>query len=90
MESRSSASLEDEPRATWVRLERALEVVAQDYHKKHGRAMTLVLDGADLLAKSNVALFKDLQGFAKECADRRGVRLERGRFSPSLLPRRAR
>jgi len=52
--------------------------------------MTLVLDGADLLAKSNVALFKDLQGFAKECADRRGVRLERGRFSPSLLPRRAR
>ena len=28
-----SASLEDEPRATWVRLRRALEVVAQDYHK---------------------------------------------------------
>jgi len=69
----SDPKLKEEPLATWLVVQDALEEVADAYKAKHGRPMTLVIDAADLVAKKGPDFFKDLQDFAKKCADNKSM-----------------
>ena len=68
-------ALVEEPRATWVRLKRALTTAAKQFRAKHGRPATLVLDGVDYIAKGDEKFMGLLQDFAKNCADAGDLRV---------------
>ena len=70
-----SPRLDEEPRATWVGLKRALLAAAEQFHAKHGRPATLVLDGVDYIVKSDEKFMGLLQDFAKNCADAGDLRV---------------
>ena len=58
-----------EPRATWSPMSRLLKEAAILYSARHGKALTLVLDAMDLVAKEDPKFFTQVQDFAKASAD---------------------
>ncbi len=60
----------DEPSASFQPLHHALLLAANDFKAKHGRPMTLVLDGVEWIARDAPAFLLGLQRLAKQCADR--------------------
>ena len=53
----------------WPELRYALTAAAARFFAKHGRPAVLVIDAADYVATKEPAFFRDLQNFAKVCAD---------------------
>jgi len=59
----------------WPELRGALQLAAARFHAKHARPAVLVIDAADYVAKLDATLFRDLQNFAKVCADAGSLRI---------------
>ena len=82
----SDPKLKEEPIATWTLVQGALFDVAKTYKAKHGRPMVLVVDAADLVAKKGPDFFKDLQDFAKKCADNKSMTVVFVSSESTVLP----
>jgi hypothetical protein len=65
----SSRSQGAETHALWASLRAILPLAAAAFRAAHGRPAVLVIDAADYAAKKDPAFFRDLQDFAKVCAD---------------------
>jgi hypothetical protein len=61
--------------AAWPELRRALKAAAASFRARYARPAVLVIDAADLVAKKDPAFFRDLQDFAKGCADAGSLRV---------------
>ena len=82
----SDPKLKEEPLATWLVVQDALEEVAAQYLTKHGRPVTLVIDAADLIAKHDDKFFLRLQDFAKKCADNKSMTVAFVSSEGTVLP----
>jgi hypothetical protein len=59
---------EEDPEGLWMALRGPLLEAAKGYKKKHSRAMVLVIDSADRLARHQPNLLTKLQEFASTCS----------------------
>ncbi len=59
----------------WASVSAALAAGAAKYHSSRGKPAVVVIDGADLIAKTDKTFFSKLQGFAKTCADEGHLRV---------------
>ena len=61
--------LNSEPYSTWILVSSMLIKVGTKFRTKYNRPMVLVIDSADVLAKTNPQFLGTIQDFAKNCAD---------------------
>ena len=61
--------LKSEPYSTWIVVSFLLIKVGTKFRTKYNRPMVLVIDSADVLAKSDPQFLGMIQDFAKNCAD---------------------